>query len=91
MTIIAPEAACCKKPILYTNSCDFPDLAENGGGLEVDPSVNAIQKGLEKITQPHFNRKEMGLKGYNYVVKNFKWTELIKRYVLIFQSSIKEI
>ena len=91
MTIIAPEAACCKKPILYTNSCDFPDLAENGGGLEIDPSVNAIQKGLEKITQPNFNRKEMGLKGYNYVVKNFKWTELIKRYVLIFQSSIKEI
>ena len=88
MTIIAPEAACCKKPILYTNTCDFSGLAINGGGMEVDPSVDAIQSGLKAITRPDFNRIEMGQKGYNYVLKNFKWTELIKKYEELFKSSI---
>lgn len=89
MTIIAPEAACCGKPVLYTNTCDFPELAQNGGGLEVDPTVRSMQEGLLLITKPNFNRQEMGRRGHDYVVKNLQWRNLIKEYIKLIESTTK--
>ena len=86
MTIIAPEAACCKKPVLYTNTCYFSELSKNGGGIEVDPSVSSIKKGL--VLMISSDRFSMGEKGYNHVIENYDWKNLALQYINVFKSVI---
>lgn len=86
MTIIAPEAGCCKKPVLYTNTCDFPELAKNGGGIEVAPTVSSIKEGLALMMRA--DRPSMGQRGHSHVIENYDWRNLALRYIKVFESVI---
>ena len=86
MTIIAPEAACCAKPVLITNTSKFPELSECGGAIEVDPTVVALSDGLNILTDDDFDRAGMGKKGYEYVKKNYLWENLVNKYRDVFNS-----
>lgn len=88
MTTIAPEAACCAKPVLITSTCDFGDLARNGGAIEVSPTIEALSRGLETLTSDDFDRVNMGKKGYDYVVNKFKWENLAIEYMNVFRAAL---
>jgi glycosyltransferase involved in cell wall biosynthesis len=87
MTIIAPEAACCAKPVLLTNTCDFGELANCGGAIEVDPTIDGLTYGLDILTNDSFDRAGMGKKGYEYVTNKFRWENLAGTYIDIFESA----
>ena len=89
MTIIAPEAACCAKPILITNTSDFSILAEMGGSIEVLPTVPAITEGLLKLVNDASLRKTMGEKGREFVINNYSWEKIADDYLNVFESSLK--
>ena len=89
MTIIAPEASCCAKPVLITNTSDFPILAEMGGSIEVSPTVPAISEGLLKLVNNPSLRKTMGEKGREFVTKKYSWDKIADDYLNVFQSSLK--
>jgi len=86
MTIIAPEAACCKRPVLITKTSDFGELARRGGAVEVDPTVEGISYGLRILTNQDYDRVAMGNKGYDYVMDSLQWERLIPRYIDLFQA-----
>lgn len=86
MTIIAPEAACCSKPVLITNTSEFPELAKCGGAVEVAPTVDGLLNGLNILTSDECDRVEIGKKGYEFVVKNFRWENLAMRYMDVFHA-----
>lgn len=88
MTTIAPEAACCGKPVLITNTCDFGELARQGGAIEVDPNIKSIAHGLDIITSDDFDRAGMGKKGYDYVANKFRWESLAVEYRDVFRSAL---
>lgn len=88
MTIIAPEAACCAKPVLITNTCDFGELARQGGSIEVDPTIEALSHGLKILASDDFDRVAMGKKGYDYVANRFRWENLAVEYVDVLQSAL---
>ena len=86
MTIVAPEAACCAKPVLLTKTSGFGELARCGGAIEVDPSVNGLSYGLDYLTNSACDRIDMGKKGYNYVMNNLQWKQVVLKYKELFQS-----
>ena len=69
MTIVAPEAACCSKPVLITSTSDFSGLSQNGGGLEVPPTVEGLTKGLDYMMSDDTDLSEMGERAHQYVLK----------------------
>jgi len=89
MTIIAPEAACCAKPVLITNTSDFGELARCGGSIEVDPTIDGLEKGLEILTNIDCDLVGMGKKGFDYVVNNFGWDRMSMKYIELFDSVAK--
>lgn len=89
MTIIAPEAACCAKAVLITNTSEFPELAQCGGAIEVDPSVDGLSRGLNILTSNDCDRGGMGKKGYDYVTNKYRWENLAVKYMDIFQAVLK--
>lgn len=86
MTIIAPEAACCAKPVLITNTSEFHGLAKCGGAIEVAPTVDGLSNGLNILTSDECDRNGMGKKGYDYVTNKFRWESLAIRYKNVFQT-----
>lgn len=86
MTIVAPEAACCAKPVLLTKTSGFGELAQCGGAIEVEPSINGLSRGLTFLTSSHCDRVGMGKKGYDYVVKNYQWKQVAFKYRELFQA-----
>jgi len=91
MTIVAPEAACCSKPVLITNTSNFNELAECGGALEVNPTVESLSCGLVTMSSNDFNRKEMGKKGFDYIVQNYHWKHQVQKFMNVFSSVSKKI
>jgi len=58
------EAAACKLPVLLTPPCNFPELAQAGGAIEVEPTEEGTEEGLRHlIALSESKRKEMGSKG----------------------------
>jgi glycosyltransferase involved in cell wall biosynthesis len=88
MTIIAPEAACCAKPVLITKTSDFGELARYGGAIEVEPSIDDLSRGLQLLSSSNFDRKDMGRKGYSYVKERFRWEQVALRYRDLFQRLV---
>ena len=86
MTIVAVEAAACGKPILITNTSDFPGLILNKGAIEVSPTIGDIAKGITTVINDDQLRFELGANGKKYVYENFEWTVLSKEYKNIFNS-----
>jgi glycosyltransferase involved in cell wall biosynthesis len=86
MTIIAPEAACCSKPVLITRTADFGELAQCGGAIEVEPSIDGLSYGLDVLTSDTSDRTAMGRKGYDYVMKNYQWEHIASRYRTLFRE-----
>lgn len=86
MTIIAPEAACCRKPVLITTTSEFGELAKNEAAVEVDPTIEGLSRGLHILTAADFDRERMGQRGYDYVVNRLQWKRLIQEYVDLFQT-----
>lgn len=86
MTFIAPEAACCAKPVLITNTSGFGELARCGGAIEVDPTVEGLSGGLDILTSGNCDREEMGRMGYDYVAREFLWEKLALKFMEVFQS-----
>jgi glycosyltransferase involved in cell wall biosynthesis len=86
MTIIAPEAACCAKPVLITTSSDFAELAQAGGAVEVPPSVDGLSSGLDYMTGANCDRSGMGQKGQDYVLNKFKWEKIALEYKRLFRD-----
>ncbi len=89
MTIIAPEAACCAKPVLITNTSDFGELTQCGGAIEVDPTIDGLSDGLELLTSNNCDRAGMGRKGFEYVVNKFKWENVTVKFMDLFQAVSK--
>lgn len=90
MTIIAPEAACCAKPVLITNTSDFAELARCDGAIEVDPTIDGLAGGLDILTSADCDRVGMGRRGYDYVIKTLKWEHLAVRYMDLFEAVTRE-
>lgn len=86
MTIIAPEAACCGKPVLITQSCDFSELAKFGGAMEVEPTVGGLARGLVLLTNDSCDRAAMGRRGQDFVMSQFKWEQVALKYRGLFQA-----
>lgn len=86
MTIVAPEAACCMRPVLITNTSDFSDLARFGGALEVNPTVVDLMRGLKLMASSKKDRESMGRKGFEYVSGQLKWESQATKYMDLFNS-----
>jgi len=43
------EAAAAGLPVMLTPQCNFPELAEAGGAVEVSPDVSGCETGLRQL------------------------------------------
>jgi glycosyltransferase involved in cell wall biosynthesis len=70
------EALGCRKPVLVTTACHFPELATAEGGIVVEPSPDEVTAGLRQLLErsPH-ERAELGRRGRALVERDYTWDQ----------------
>ncbi|MCP3924062.1 MAG: glycosyltransferase family 4 protein [Desulfobacterales bacterium] len=89
MSIVAIEAGITGTPVLMTDVCGFDQVKEIGGGFIVKPTIESIKIGLEVLNDSE-NLKVMGERLKKFVIDNYTWDLVIKKYIKIFKDILEQ-
>jgi glycosyltransferase involved in cell wall biosynthesis len=79
------------KPLLITPGCNFPEVAEVGAGLSVNPVAEEIESGLRKLLdRSHEERKEMGERGRELVKNNYTWDIAARKMITVYRAILNK-
>ena len=80
------EALACSLPCLITNACHFPELADAGGAIVVDPDAGEVAQGLRSLLESSDReRRQLGANGRRLVESQYTWDQQAKRLALVYQ------
>ncbi len=90
--IVAIEAASCKIPVIASNLEGLKDAIKDGqNGFLVEPySTEGYVKKINELLADENFRKNFGEKAREYVVENFTWEKISKRYLEEIEKTIKK-
>lgn len=74
-TMAILEAMACKKPIIYTYGCNFPELAENKAGLIVNSKVDELSEAM-KLINNNDQMNRLSKNAYDLVINNYSWDRI---------------
>lgn len=81
-------------PVLITPGCHFPEAADSGAGLCVEPQRNALSEGLMQLLgMSKDNLTAMGSKGRHLVMENYTWDIAARKIATVYHAILhgKEI
>jgi glycosyltransferase involved in cell wall biosynthesis len=73
MSIVVLEAGAHGRPVLLTDQCGFPELAEVNGGLIVAATAAALEQGLREMLRPDAPLAAMGARLQKLVEARYTW------------------
>ena len=79
------EAAAAGLPVLLTPQCNFPELAQASGAIEVSPDVAGCEAGLrELLGLPDTERRLMGRRGKDLVARSYTWPRIVEQMLSVY-------
>jgi glycosyltransferase involved in cell wall biosynthesis len=78
MSIVVLEAAAAARPVLITDRCGVPDVAESGGGWIVDASADGLARGLIAAAGESDALRAMGAHWQRVATERFSWAHVAK-------------
>jgi glycosyltransferase involved in cell wall biosynthesis len=79
-SMVVLEAAACGLPIVLTPQCNFLELAEASGAIEVEPEVSSCEGGLRRMfSLSGTQRKNMGACGRELIERVYTWPAIAAR------------
>jgi len=86
MSVALLEAMSAGLPAVITLACNFPSLADAGGGLVVDGGPDSLADALTKMLEmPEDRRREMGARAAMLVREKYSWDILARRMLEVYE------
>ena len=80
------EALACRLPAVVTTACHFPELADAGGAIVVEPDAAGVTDGLRALLERSpAQRAELGARGRALVEKSYTWDEQALRLATVYR------
>ena len=80
------EAAAAGLPVMLTPQCNFPELAEAGGAVEISPDVSGCETGLRQLLAlPISERQAMGQRGKALVCRSYAWPMVADQMLAVYR------
>ena len=89
MSIIVLEAAAAGCPVLVTDRCGVPEVAESGGGWAVEPSVPGLERGLVMAAADRGGLRHAGLAWQRAAAARFAWPVVAARLHDVLLSAVE--
>jgi poly(glycerol-phosphate) alpha-glucosyltransferase len=85
------EAAAAGLPVMLTPQCNFPELAQAGGAVEVSPDLAGCEAGLRKVLGlADAERRAMGERGRNLVMSSYTWPRIAAQMLEVYRWLLGE-
>lgn len=85
MSIVVLEAGAAGKPVLLTDRCGLPEVAEAGGGWVVPATREAIGQGLVEAAGDRELLAERGRRWRRRVLERYTWDRAAERHLDLFR------
>jgi len=80
------EAMACGLPVLITPGCNFPEVAERGAGVVVEPTAEATERGLRQLMAlTDSERRAMGQRGRQLIEEKYTWDKVAKQMIQVYE------
>lgn len=80
------EALASRLPVIITPACNFPEVALQNAGVEVEPTVSSTLEGLRALTLlSDSQRQAMGRNGRDLVDAHYSWERIAGRMKALYQ------
>ena len=90
MSIVVLEAAVAGRPVLITDQCGVPDVADSGGGGVVEPTADALAAGLLEATRDRAALASRGEMWRQEAVRKYAWSRVAQLYIDVFSVIVKK-
>lgn len=83
------EALACGLPVVATEACHFPEVAEVNAGYCTALEAKPVAEGMAALVNDPHRAKEMGQNGRRLVLDRFTWPKVAEQLVTAYQSSLR--
>jgi glycosyltransferase involved in cell wall biosynthesis len=83
------EAMGCGLPVIITRQCHFPEVAEAGAGLVIEPAVDQLAAAMEKLLNEPQLRQEMGSNGRRLIAEKFTLDKIAEKMIEMYKEVLK--
>ena len=84
------EALAASKPVLITPGCNFPEVAECGAGLSIEPDPGLLMEGFQRLLDmTEQERAAMGARGRALVAKEYAWEVQARKMLTVYKSILE--
>ncbi|WP_079210711.1 glycosyltransferase [Brucella pituitosa] len=75
-SVAITEALACGVPVVITDACHFPEVAEANAGVVCQLSAQAVAQGLATVLENPERASQMGQAGLKLVADNYTWPRI---------------
>lgn len=72
-SIAVLEAMAAKLPVVISEACNFPEVAQANAGVVIQSGVDGLSDALGGLFESHESLSSMGERGHQFVSENFTW------------------
>lgn len=73
------EAMAASLPVVISDQCAFPEVADAGAGLVVTTEAEQVREALARLLDSPKTRREMGQRGRRLVLERYTWERVAER------------
>jgi glycosyltransferase involved in cell wall biosynthesis len=89
LAIAVIEAMACALPVVITPACNFPEVAQAGAGLILEPTAPELAAALEHVVgMSDDQRGAMGARGRRLVESGYTWDVIARKMLTVYQCAI---
>lgn len=85
-SIVASEAMICKLPVILTQQCNFPEIAEYEAGIIIEPNSKQLTEVLNTLLNNSKLCKKMGENGRKLVLEKFTWDKITNKMIKVYEE-----
>ncbi len=82
------EALATGAPVICTPGCHFPEVAQAGAGMVVEPNPEVLAHALQRLLDDEALRDRMGQAGRKLVLSRFTWPNIAQRMIGYYKQAV---
>jgi len=83
------EAMACATPVVVSEDCHYPEVAEAGAGRVVPLNADAVAEGLRDLLRDDAAAAAMGEAGRRLVLERFTWNRIAERAIGFYEQVLQ--
>jgi glycosyltransferase involved in cell wall biosynthesis len=82
------EAMACRIPVIVSDPCHFPEVAECGAGYVVALDPDKIATALQDVLENRAARQRMGDAGFQLVLSRYTWPKIAEQCIRAYERNM---